>query len=56
MNRFLSTSHKIHNHEQNTKSGTESSSSKHDFHAYLCRYDTCFFSFYKFMLNFKLNF
>jgi len=36
MNRFLSTSHKLHHHGQNTKSGTELSSKKHDFHAYLC--------------------
>jgi hypothetical protein len=37
MNRFLSTSHKIHHPEQKTKSGTESDNKKHDFHAYLCR-------------------
>ncbi|CAF0719363.1 unnamed protein product [Adineta ricciae] len=40
MNRFLSTSHKIHHNHHNeplTKSGTETSGSKkHDFHAYLC--------------------
>jgi len=36
MNRFLSTSHKLHHHEPNTKSGTKSSSKKHDFHAFLC--------------------
>jgi hypothetical protein len=43
MNRFLSTSHKIHHHHHHegpstaTKSGTEVGTKKHDFHAYLCR-------------------
>jgi len=40
MNRFLSTSHKLHHHhheEPTTKSGTEVGIKKHDFHAYLCR-------------------
>jgi len=42
MNRFLSTSHKLHHHHHhhhhpNVKSGTESGGTKkHDFHAYLC--------------------
>ncbi|UJR38271.1 hypothetical protein I4U23_030944 [Adineta vaga] len=38
MNRFLSTSHKIHHHHEPTmKSGAElSETKKHDFHAYLC--------------------
>ena len=37
MNRFLSTSHKLHHHHPTTKSGTEIGTKKHDFHAYLCR-------------------
>jgi hypothetical protein len=36
MNRFLSTSHKLHHHEADTKGSSESSNKKHDFHAYLC--------------------
>jgi len=40
MNRFLSTSHKLHHHhhheEPTTKSDTEVGTKKHDFHAYLC--------------------
>jgi hypothetical protein len=41
MNRFLSTSHKLHGHHHHhptTKSGSEIGTKKHDFHAYLCRY------------------
>jgi hypothetical protein len=37
MNRFLSTSHKLHQHEADRKSPSESGNKKHDFHAYLCR-------------------
>jgi len=36
MNRFLSNSQKIHRNQPNIKSGTELSSKKHDFQAYLC--------------------
>jgi len=38
MNRFLSTSHKLHHHHEEPilKSGTEVGTKKHDFHAYLC--------------------
>ncbi|CAF4707911.1 unnamed protein product [Rotaria sp. Silwood1] len=36
MNRFLSTSHKLHHHDSNSKTGTKSHNKKHDFHAYLC--------------------
>ncbi|CAF1022050.1 unnamed protein product [Adineta ricciae] len=38
MNRFLSTSPKLHHHHQQsqTKGGTETGATKEDFHAYLC--------------------
>jgi len=36
MNRFLSTSHKLHHHHHHSASGTTSAPTKHDFHAYLC--------------------
>ncbi|CAF1557486.1 unnamed protein product [Rotaria sp. Silwood1] len=38
MNRFLSTSHKLHHHHHhvNAKSGTEIETKKYDFQAYLC--------------------
>ncbi|CAF1556550.1 unnamed protein product [Rotaria sp. Silwood1] len=38
MNRFLSTSHKLHHHHHhvNAKSGTEVETKKYDFQAYLC--------------------
>ncbi|CAF0991347.1 unnamed protein product [Rotaria sordida] len=35
MNRFLSTSHKLH-HDSHSKTGVKSNNKKHDFHAYLC--------------------
>jgi hypothetical protein len=40
MNRFLSTSHKLHHDHKDstTKTGTDTTGTKkHDFHAYLCR-------------------
>ena len=37
MNRFLSTSHKLHHHDSTSKSGADAGAKKHDFHAYLCR-------------------
>ncbi|CAM4794466.1 unnamed protein product [Rotaria magnacalcarata] len=36
MNRFLSTSHRLHRHKSSSMSGTTASNKKHDFHAYLC--------------------
>ncbi|CAF4406770.1 unnamed protein product [Rotaria socialis] len=36
MNRFLSTSHRLHHHKSSPMSGTTAINKKHDFHAYLC--------------------